>query len=157
MVKTTAPTLGSQLFNNNNTCMDRFNTCTSRCFICSNDARGDLKEIKSKANGSTYSIDANMTCRDSGIYLICCKCEEQYTGKTTVMNGVRFKEHWTKNTSVREHLNSCKKRPTIKDVKVQLVENVWNRGKYSLSEREYLWNRRMKGTINIQKTLKSCK
>ena len=25
-----------------------------------------------------------------------------------------------------------------------------------LSEREYLWNRRLKGDINIQKTLKSC-
>ena len=33
------------------------------------------------------------------------------------------------------------------------LENVWGRGKYTLSEREYLWNKRLKGNINIQKTI----
>ena len=52
-------------------------------------------------------------------------------------------------------------RPTVLeenvlDIQVQFLENVWDRGKYSLSEREYLWNKRMKGSINVQKTLKNC-
>ena len=42
---------------------------------------------------------------------------------------------------------------TVNDVKVQFLENVWDRGKYSLSEREFLWNKRLKGNINIQKTI----
>ena len=155
LVKTTAPTLGKLLFNNNNTGMDVIDCCTSHCYICSNDARGDLKEVKSSANGATYKIDGKTTCGNSGIYCITCKCTEQYSGKTTVMYCKRHKEHWTSNTSVREHINNCTERPTTNDVKIQLLENMWNRGKYSLSEREYLWNRRLKGSINIQKTLKS--
>ena len=34
---------------------------------------------------------------------------------------------------------------------VTFVENYLKRGKYSLSEREMLWNVRMKGIINAQK------
>ena len=156
LVKTTAPTLTSLLFRNNNTDRDSMNTCKpSQCYICSNDARGDSKEVKSSANGATYKIDARTTCGNSGIYCITCKCWEQYSGKTTVMYCKRHKEHWTKNTTVTEHLNKCEERPNINEVKIQFLENMWNRGKYSLSEREYLWNRRLKGSINIQKTLKA--
>ena len=70
-------------------------------------------------------------------------------------NDVRYRQHWVKNTTVKEHLDSCKSNPTTNDVKIQFLENVWDRGKYSLSEREYLWNKRLKGTINIQKTIKA--
>ena len=99
---------------------------------------------------------ASVHFHHSGIYLITCKCGEQYIGKTTVSFGKRFNEHWTKNTAVKEHLNRCAEKPTKEDVKIQFVENVWNRGKFSLSEREFLWNKRFKGSINIQKTLASC-
>ena len=43
----------------------------------------------------------------------------------------------------------------IKDFSVTYVENYLSRGKYSLSEREMLWNERIKGLINVQKTLVS--
>ena len=72
---------------------------------------------------------------------------------TTMMNGKRFKEHWSKGTSVKQHLTACKSNPTPGDVKVQFLENVWDRGKYSLSEREFLWTKRLKGTINVQKVI----
>ena len=78
---------------------------------------------------------------------------DQYAGKTTVTHKARYKQHWTKNTSVRDHLSTCPSKPKVGDVKIQFLENVWNRGKYSLSEREFLWNKRLKGTINIQKTI----
>jgi hypothetical protein len=100
-----------------------------------------------------YYINPNINCKHSGIYGITCKCVDQYSGKTTVTNGKRFGEHWSKSTSVRTHLNSCSSKPRLGEVKVQFLENVWDRGKYSLSEREYLWNKRLKGTINIQKVL----
>ena len=157
LIKTTAPTMGKLLFNNNNTVTSQFtNTCRSTCHVCKNEARGDTKTAISKANKESYTIDQRTTCNNSGIYLITCKCQEQYVGKTTVTFGKRFKEHWSKNTSVKEHLGSCDSQPTPEDVKIQFLENVWDRGKHSLSEREYLWNRRFKGDINVQKTLMNC-
>ena len=82
-----------------------------------------------------------------------CKCIDQYSGKTTVTNGKRFKEHWNTCTSVKQHLAACKSYPTPGDVKVQFLESVWDRGKFSLSEREFLWTKRLKGTINVQKVI----
>ncbi len=157
IIKTTGPTLGKQLFNNNNNrdLMDSMGICTSRCEVCGQNARGDESTVISKVTGDSYRIDKRMTCNNSGIYLVTCKCKEQYTGKTTVTTGKRYKQHWTKKTSVKDHLDKCESKPTAGDVKVQFLENVWNRGKYSLSEREYLWNRRLKGSINVQKTLKT--
>ena len=65
---------------------------------------------------------------------------------------LQFVHSFEPNT-IRKHLRSCPCDPTVENVKVQFLENVWDRGKYSLSEREYLWNKRLKGTINIQKVL----
>ena len=155
VIKTTAPTIGKQLFNNNNSGTDAVADCSSRCKVCGLNARGDVGTAVSSETGESYRIDSGMKCTNSGIYLITCKCKEQYSGKTTVTTGKRFSEHLRKDTSMKDHLNKCRSHPTEDDVKIQFVENVWNRGKYTLSEREYLWNRRMKGSINVQKTLKA--
>ena len=128
--------------------------CNGRCFVCKNSARGDSECVVSSITNKKYHISPNIGCKNSGIYAITCKCVDQYSGKTTVTHGGRFKEHWTKSTSsVKAHLQSCKSKPSLTDVKVQFLENVWDRGKFSLSEREYLWNKRLKGNINIQKTI----
>ena len=153
LIKTTGPTIGSQLFNNFDKPIFNNEKCKSRCVVCENDARGDHNNVVSSVTKKKYFINPNINCKNSGIYAITCKCVDQYSGKTTVTNGLRFKEHWSKSTSVKDHLNGCKSKPTLGDVKVQFLENVWDRGKYSLSEREYLWNRRLKGTINIQKII----
>ena len=153
IIKTTGPTIGSQLFNNFDVSNVVEQACDDKCFICKNSARGDPESVVSSVTKKKHFINPDITCKNSGIYAITCKCVDQYSGKTTVTNGVRFKEHWTKNTSVRAHTNSCKSKPSVSEVKVQFLENVWNRGKYSLSEREFLWNKRLKGNINIQKTI----
>ena len=113
LIKTTAPTLGKLLFNNNNKndATDYTNTCKSTCKICSSDNKGNEKKAVSKATGATYNIDNNSLCCNSGIYLITCKCEEQYVGKTTVSFRKRFTEHGSKNTSVKERLNICTTKP----------------------------------------------
>ena len=126
-----------------------------KCNICENNARGDDKVVVSTSTKRSYHINPKLNCSNSGIYCITCKCVEQYSGKTTVTNTIRYTKHWSTNTAVKEHLDTCPSNPTINDVKVQFLENVWDRGKYSLSEREYLWNYRIKGTINIQKTIKA--
>ena len=153
IIKTTGPTIGSQLFNNFDKSSLKNVDCNASCFVCKNGARGDPEWVVSSVSKKKYHINPSINCKNSGIYGITCKCIDQYAGKTTVTNCVRFKEHWSKNTSVRTHLRSCPSNPTAKDVKVQFLENVWDRGKYSLSEREYLWNKRLKGNINIQKTI----
>ena len=156
VVKITDPTLGSQLFKN----FDKSNlieeVCNKKCLVCKIGARGDEDSVVSSVTQKRYYINPNIGCKNSGIYAITCKCIDQYSGKTTITNGGRFKEHCTKCTSVHSHLQSCKSRPSVSDIKVQFLENVWDRGKYSLSEREYLWNKRLKGNINIQKTIARC-
>ena len=42
-----------------------------------------------------------------------------------------------------------------KKIIVHFLENVHSRGKYTLSEREFLWNKRLGGEINIQKILRN--
>ena len=92
----------------------------------------------------------------SGIYAINSKCEAQYTGKTTGIYNECFNEQIvdTAGSSVKEHLSTCHVCLDKTDFKMQFLESVWKRGKYSLSERKYLWDKRMKGSINIQKTLR---
>ena len=153
IIKTTGPSIGSLLFNNYDKQIFNEERCNSTCVVCDNDARGDRNYVVSSVSKKKYFINANINCKHSGIYAITCKCIDQYSGKTTVMNGKRFKEHWSKGTSVKQHLTTCKSNPTPGDVKVQFLENVWDRGKYSLSEREFLWTKRLKGTINVQKVI----
>ena len=53
--------------------------------------------------------------------------------------------------------NSDSRRITVNDVlseySCRYPRNVCDRGKYSLSEREFLWTKRLKGTINVQKVI----
>ena len=154
LVKTTAPSIGRVLFNNYDRSDEVQPNCT--CMVCANDIRGDKNTIVSSVTKNEYRIDSNTECYNSGIYGITCKCVGQYSGKTTVMFGKRYPEHWkSSGSSVHQHLQHRKCTDNPNDVKMQFLENVWDRGKYSLSEREYLWNRRLKGVINIQKVLRN--
>ena len=155
-VKMTGPSLSKLLFHNN----ERFpvnKTCGNNCAICVDNRRGDEKKVTSTTRNVTYNIDGYISCTNSGIYAITCECVSQYTGKTTIKFNGRFPEHFAKNkgSSIFEHTQHCMKGRSVTGYTIQFLENVCNRGKYSLSEREYLWNHRLKGSINIQKTLKS--
>ena len=153
VIKTTAPNIGRLLFNN----FEKPNLVTNcSCIICDNGAKGDDKVIVSSTSKIKYHINPNINCSNSGIYGITCKCMGQYSGKTTVGFNKRYPEHWQlKGSAVVKHLQHHKCTGNMNEVKIQFLENVWGRGKYSLSEREYLWNKRIKGVINISKTLKS--
>ena len=155
-VKTTGPSLSKLVFHNN----ERFlvnHKCGTNCAICVDNRRGDEKKVTSTSRNVTYKIDSNISCVDSGIYAITCECASQYTGKTTVKFTGRFPEHFLKNkgSSIFEHTQQCTQGRSVTGYTIQFLENVCNRGKFSLSEREYLWNHRLKGSLNIQKTLRS--
>ena len=81
-----------------------------------------------------------------------CNC--QYSGKT-IHFGNRGKEHFhtSKSTAVYAHKQICNSCKEAKDFTITYVENYLNKGKYSLSEREFFWNNRSKGVINTQKIL----
>ena len=154
LVKTTAPNIGRLLFNNFDRGDEVEQNCS--CMVCSNDVRGDEKTITSSVTKNKYHINSDIKCYNSGIYGITCKCMSQYGGKTTVGFNKRYPEHWNlASSSVHKHLQHHKCTNNCSEVKMQFLENVWSRGKYSLSEREYLWNRRLKGVINIQKVLRN--
>ena len=154
-VKTTGPSLSKLLFNNNGN--EKISAMCGNCNICIDDRRGDTKLVKSSIRSVDYKIDHKLGCKRSGIYCVTCNCQEQYTGKTTIPYTKRFSEHFKKDggSAVFGHSVRCNEGKSMGDYTIQFLEDVWSRGKYTLSEREHLWDHRIKGSMNIQKILKT--
>ena len=112
--------------------------------------------VTSSITNKSYKINNSLNCNDGGIYVVTAGCEQQYSGKTTTPYSNRTHEHFikTKTGTIFTHRQNCGKCTDLCSCSISLVEHYLDRGKYSLSEREYLWNCRIKGTLNIQKTLK---
>ena len=157
IVKTTGPTIGQLLFNNSNRNCEGIDSCHLRsCVVCPNDIRDDSGVVYSTTNHQHFRLGRELNCNEGGIYVVSGACSEQYSGKT-VHFGPRMKEHLKtqKSSTVNKHMKNCDKCNEIKDFKITYVESYHDRGKYTLSEREYLWNHRIQGSMNIQKTLTS--
>ena len=156
IVRCTGPSIGQLLFNNRENIDIPHNCSNAKCQICKNTLRPNQCGVISPTTDRLYSIDPNINCENSGIYCIQCPCSSLYTGKTTVPFGTRFNQHFTQtSSSVFEHYKTCPIGVQKISYSVQFLENVHSRGKYTLSEREYLWNERLRGMMNIQKTLKN--
>ena len=81
MVRSTAPTIGRLLFNNNNN--SSIKECsTDNCVVCINNLQNKSGVVKSSVTGTEYKTSKNLTCNDGGIYILTGKCGGQYTGKT---------------------------------------------------------------------------
>ena len=158
IVSSTSLSLSRLLFNNNNNKEKQLSLhCTdSKCQVCKYDILNVSGRITSNATGCSYAIDNTLRCTNGGIYVVTGACHSQYTGKT-VDFCKRFKEHLStsKSSTVYQHKTKCAKCYIPQDFGVTFVESTSSRGKYSLSEREYLWNHRIKGSMNVQKTLKA--
>ena len=156
IVRSTNSSIGQLLFNNNGKCFPQDLCNENRCFIHLNDIQNKSGLITSTVTGESYPTNGKLGCVNGGIYVVNGCCSEQYTGKT-IHFGVRTKEHLTsdKKSAIHQHKNNCSKCKGIGDFQISLVENYLHRGKYSLSEREFLWNKRIKGLINLKKTLSS--
>ena len=151
LVKTTGPSIARSLFKNNNNGPDYLEDCGT-CIICRNDARNVSNVLESTVTGKSYRITRDLTCANGGIYVYDGGCKDQYTGKTTVPYCNRTLEHLRKqkNSSVYKHRERCRD-CNDSNFKISFVEDYRKRGKFTLSEREYLWNIPMKGVINDQK------
>ena len=155
LVKCTGPTLGQMLFNNTN--RSTLVSCdVKKCVVCPSGIQNKTGKLTSNVTGITYSVSKELCCNDGGIYVVSGKCSGQYTGKT-VGFGVRSIEHFKndKKSSIYSHMRECEECKTIKDFTITMVESYLTRGKYTMSEREYLWNWRIKSYLNINKTLKA--
>ena len=154
IVKTTGPSIAKSLFNNNNTLYHTYN-CVN-CIVCDNNLREGNGLVSSSTTEKSYKISKHLDCTNGGIYVVTAKCTEQYTGKTTNQFNIRTNEHFNKQKSsaVYQHNRSCTQCNTVTDYSISYVEDYTKRGKYTLSEREFLWNTRIKGTMNIQRILK---
>ena len=153
IVSSTSLSLSRLLFNNHQKQLPPH--CTdSKCQVCKYGTLNVSGMIKSNATGHSYVIDNTLNCTDGGIYVVTGACHSQYTGKT-IDFCKRFKEHLStsKSSTVYQHKTKCAKCYIPQDFGVTYVENTHCRGKYSLSEREHLWNHRIKGSMNVQKTL----
>ena len=156
IVKSTAPTIGQYLFNNNNSSSPICECHVDKCVVCPNDIQNKSGIVKSTFTEIAYKVDKELTCNEGGIYVIQGACSDQYTGRT-INYGNRGIEHFKKSklTSIYDHKNKCHQCNVTSDFTITYVESYLSHGKYSLSEREMLWNERIKGRINVQKTLKS--
>ena len=155
IVKSTSISICRLLFNNNEKVSPL--PCTDiKCQVCKYDMQNTSGRITSTATGCSYAVDNSLSCTEGGIYVVTGECQSQYTGKTVDFCN-RFQEHFStcKSSSVYQHQKNCAKCYIPQDFTVTFVENSSMRGKYSLSERELLWNFRMKGSMNVQKTLKA--
>ena len=155
IISSTSLSLSRLLFNNKEKQLSPH--CTdSKCQVCKYDTLNVSGRITSSATGYSYAIDNTLKCTDGGIYVVTGACHSQYTGKT-VGFCKRFIEHLStsKSSTVHQHKAKCAKCYIPQDFGVTFVESTSSRGKYSLSEREYLWNHRIKGSMNVQKTLKA--
>ena len=112
--------------------------------------------VKSVLKDTSYKVDKTISCNEGGIYIIQGVCSGQYTGET-INFGNRCLEHFktSKTSAIYDHMRDCQQCSSVKDFSVTYVESYLSRGKYSLSEREMLWNERIKGVMNVHKTLKS--
>ena len=156
IVKSTSSSISQLLFNNRDK-SDIHNQCQGTgCIICDNNIKNVSGSIKSCTTELSYKIPNNITCNNGGIYVVNGACSRQYTGKTTCF-GSRANEHFykIKSSTIYTHKEQCNICKDVKDFSITFTEDYLNRGKYSLSERELLWNHRIKGNLNIQKTLKS--
>ena len=115
----------------------------------------DTGVLKSNVTGKSFKVDTYLNCSNGGIYTVDTTCAAQYTGKA-IHFGARSNEHFIHGvTAIFPHIQNCDTCENATDFKLTLVEDYLKRGKYSLSEREYLWNNRIRGSINTLKTLGS--
>ena len=155
IVRSTAPTIGQVLFNNNNKSSIVHQCDMNNCVICPIGIQNTSGLVKSSLTKREYNVDKNLTCNDGGIYVISGICTGQYTGKTIHFGNRNMYHFNTNTTAISDHKHVCRDCNSTDNYSVTFVENYLKRGKYSLSEREMLWNCRIKGIINAQKTLKS--
>ena len=157
LVKSTSLSISQLLFRN---CADKreSNNCDpNTCFICVNNMNNEEGTITSSITNNSYNVNNNLNCNDSGIYVATVGCKQQYSGKTTTPYNNRMFEHFQKikTSTLFSHRSNCGKCKDLSSCSISFVEHYWDRGKYSLSEREYLCNHRIKGSLNVRKTLKS--
>ena len=155
IVKCTSASISRLLFNNCNAISNPVVTYGDNCTACRNGIINNTGYVKSNVTNRSFKGDANLNCKNGGIYVADAACYAQYTGKT-IHFGVRSTEHFVQgNTAIFPHIQNCDICNNVTDFKLTFVENYLKRGKYTLSEREFLWNDRIRGSINTHKTLAS--
>ena len=144
------------MFNNNGKSAASVLCQDDKCIVCINKIQDKTGFVTSNVTGLKHDVNQSLTCQNGGIYVINGVCSEQYTGKT-VNFGARSKEHFStsKLSVIHSHKQNCNLCSSTSDFNIKFVESYLQRGKFSLSEREFLWNGRIKGSMNVQKTLKA--
>ena len=155
VVRCTSSPISRLLFNNGDVISGSGDTVNDQCTACTNGIMNDTGYIKSNVTNRSFKVDTKLNCKNGGIYVADAACSAQYTGKT-IHFGVRSREHFVQgSTAVSQHIQTCNRCNNVSDFKLTFVEDYLKRGKYSLLEREFLWNNRIRGSINTQKTLAS--
>ena len=145
------PLFPNYFFNNGNG--PRNIGTSDECAACRNNMVNDTGVVSSNVTGRQFKVNTTLSCCDGGIYVIDTNCSAQYTGKT-IHYGIRSNEHFLQGgTAISPHIRNCEICNNAVEFNLTFVESYLQRGKYTLSEREYLWNTRIRGSINTHKIL----
>ena len=125
------------------------------CVVCPIGIQNKSGLVKSSVTDKEYKVDKRLCCNEGGIYIVSAEFSGQYTGKTVNFGNRNIYHFDTNTTAISEHRKHCNQCNGPESFSVTFVENYLRRGKFTLSEREMVWNVRIKGVINAQKTLKS--
>ena len=106
------------------------------------------KLVRAKATSEVVEINTNVSCRDSNVvYLINCnRCGEQYIGETEKTLHTRFSQHqsYVKNRNISKatgnHFNQ--RGHSLADMKVTVLEKIYNQDPNYRKERESMWIRK---------------
>ena len=156
VISTIQSSLARTLFNNPNFAKPNSNRCDfKKCLLCQ--AWPDtLDQVITSEVGEVFNVRTRANCKNGGIYLATCNdCESQYIGKT-VNFYQRFLQHTAKSSksALQQHTRVCSNSSfdsIRKKYSFSLIFDMFDRGKYSLSEIEMMWVDKMKSSINVQK------
>ena len=145
------PLFPNYFFNNGNG--PRNIGTSDECAACRNNMVNDTGVVSSNVTGRQFKVNTTLSCCDGDIYVIDTNCSAQYTGKT-IHYGIRSNEHFLQGgTAISPHIRNCEICNNAVEFNLTFVESYLQRGKYTLLEREYLWNTRIRGSINTHKIL----
>ena len=158
VISTIQSSLARTLFNNPNREKPSSNRCDfKRCQLCP-DWPDTINQVITSELGEVYNVATRANCKNGGIYLATCKdCESKYVGKS-VNFYQRFLQHTAKSShsALHNHLRVCtdsSQENVRKKYSFSLIFDMYDRGKYSLSEIEQMWIAKIKASMNVQKSM----
>ena len=123
IVRSTAPTIGRVLFNNNNKSSVVQECNLNNCMVCPIGIQNKSGLIKSSVTNKEYKVEKYLSCNEGGIYVISAACSGQYTGKAVHFGNRNIYHFHINTTAISDHQRHCNQCSSPSSYSVTFVEN----------------------------------